>query len=283
MMNMMKQEEFAETDLQEAKALIAQNQNAGFTSSGYESLDILTGGLIRGGVSLIAARPAMGRFSLALNMVSRLSRQISGTILVFSPRFREAEVVMRLLQIGTGLQSCKFLDKNLTSEELMKQCSGFFRSQISNIKVVALTILSLEEILWECNRIANLQLLVVDSVECIHDNPHGQGTSEAKEKSLHLLKKLALDLDIPVVCTTGLHRGLERRKDKRPKLSDLTEIAVPEHLVDQVIFPYRYLYYDVFGKEGTELIVAKNNCGATGVIELNWDYKTCRFDEIKNA
>ena len=97
---MMKQAEFAETDLQEAKALI--EQNAGFTSSGYESLDILTGGLIRGGVTLIAARPAMGRFSLALNMVSRLSRQISGTILIFSPRFREAEVVMRLLQIGTG-------------------------------------------------------------------------------------------------------------------------------------------------------------------------------------
>jgi replicative DNA helicase len=277
----MKQAVCAETDLQEAKALI--EQNAGFTSSGYESLDILTGGLIQGGVTLIAARPAMGRFSLALNMVSRLSRQISGTILIFSPRFREAEVVMRLLQIGTGLQSCKFLDKNLTSEELMKQCSGFFRSQISNIKVVALTILSLEEILWECNRIANLQLLVVDSVECIRDPLHGQGAFEAKEKSLHLLKKLALDLDIPVVCTTGLHRGLERRKDKRPKLSDLTKIAVPEHLVDQVIFPYRYLYYDVFGKEGTELIVSKNNCGATGVIELHWDYETCRFDEIEDA
>ena len=61
------------------------------TSSGYQILDTLTGGFIRGGVTLIASRPAVGKSSLVLNMVSRLSRQMTGSILVFSPRFQEAD------------------------------------------------------------------------------------------------------------------------------------------------------------------------------------------------
>ena len=286
-MNMMNDKTLTGIGLREARDLLLQMRQMRYTSSGYQTLDALTGGLIRGGVTLIASRPAVGKSSLVLNMVSRLSRQMTGSILVFSPRFQEAEVVIRLLRIGTGLASRRFFDRRLPTEEITKNCTDLFNAQLSSIQINSSTFPNLEQIRQCCKYTPNLQLLVVDSIERIveplvitKDTLQWKENYEAKEKSLGFLKMLALDLDIPVICTTGLHRSLERRKNKRPKLSDLTKTDVPAHLVDQILFLYRDRYYDPYGKEGAELIVAKNNNGGTGVVELDWDYETCRFDEI---
>ena len=288
-MNMTNDKTLRETDLQKLKDLLSQMRQMQYTSSGYQTLDILTGGLIRGGVTLIASRPAVGKSSLVLNMVSRLSRQMTGSILFFSPRFREAEVTMRLLRIGTGLESRRFFDKILHAEDIAKNCTDLFNAQLSSIQINASTYPNLEQIRQCCKYTPDLRLLVVDSIERITEpfvswkDPHGMEASyEPKDKSLGFLKMLALDLDIPVICTTGLHRSLERRKNKRPKLSDLTKTDVPSQLVDQVLFLYRDRYYDPYGKDGAEIIVARNNNGATGVVELGWDYGTCRFDEVTN-
>ena len=286
-MNMLNDKTLTGIGLREARDLLLQMRQMRYTSSGYQTLDALTGGLIRGGVTLIASRPAMGKSSLVLNMVSRLSRQMTGSILVFSPRFQEAEVVIRLLRIGTGLASRRFFDRRLPTEEIAKNCTDLFNAQLSSIQINSSTFPNLEQIRQCCKYTPNLQLLVVDSIERIveplvitKDTLQWEEKYEAKDKSLSFLKMLALDLDIPVICTTGLHRSLERRKNKRPKLSDLTKTDVPAHLVDQILFLYRDRYYDPYGKEGAELIVAKNNNGGTGVVELDWDYETCRFDEI---
>lgn len=256
-------------------------------SSGYQTFDRLTGGFIHGGVTLIASRPAVGKSSLVLNMVSRLSQQMTGSILIFSPRFQEFEVVIRLLQIGTGLASRRFFDKYLPTEDIAKNCTDLFNAQLSSIQINSSTYPNLEQIRQCCKYTPNLQLLVVDSIERIaeplvisKDTLRWKENYEAKDKSLGFLKNLALDLDIPVVCTTSLHRSLERRKNKRPKLSDLPKTDVPADLLDQILFLYRDRYYDPYGKEGAELIVAKNDFGATGTVELGWSYETCRFDEV---
>ena len=286
-MNMMNDKTLTGIGLREARDLLLQMRQMRYTSSGYQTLDALTGGLIRGGVTLIASRPAVGKSSLVLNMVSRLSRQMTGSILVFSPRFQEAEVVIRLFRIGTGLASRRFFDRRLPTEEIAKNCTDLFNAQLSSIQINSSTYPNLEQIRQCCKYTPDLRLLVVDSIERIvepvvitKDTLQWEEKYEAKDKSLGFLKMLALDLDIPVICTTGLHRSLERRKNKRPKLSDLTKTDVPIHMVDQILFLYRDRYYDPYGKEGAELIVAKNNNGATGVVELDWDYETCRFDEI---
>ena len=288
-MNMINDKTLTETGLQEVKDLLSQMRQTRYTSSGYQTLDILTGGFIRGGVTLIASRPAVGKSSLVLNMVSRLSRQMTGSILVFSPRFQEAEVVIRLLRIGTGLASRRFFDRCLPTEEIAKNCTDLFNAQLSSIQINSSTFPNLEQIRQCCKYTPDLRLLVVDSIECISEpfvswkGPHGmEANYEPKDRSLGFLKRLALDLDIPVICTTCLHRSLERRKNKRPKLSDLTKTDVSAHLLDQILFLYRDRYYDPYGKDGAELIVAKNNNGATGVVELDWDCETCRFDEVAN-
>ena len=286
-MKMMNDKTSTATGLQEVKDLLSQMQHMRYASSGYQTLDVLTGGLIRGGVTLIASRPAVGKSSLVLNIVSRLSQQMTGSILIFSPRFQVNEVAGRLLRIGTGLTSCSFFAKTLPSDDIAKKCTDLFNAQLSSIDINQSTFPDLERIRQCCKEIPDLQLLVVDSIERITEpfvswkDSHGtEANYEPKDKSLVFLKRLAMDLDIPVICTTCLHRSLERRKNKRPKLSDLTKTDIPAHLVDQILFLYRDQYYDPYGKEGAELIVAKNNNGATGVVELGWDYGTCRFDEV---
>ena len=84
-------------DFDEAKQLIEQMRHDRGYPSGYRDLDKLCGGLVKDGVTLIAARPAVGKTSLVLNIVSRLSKQLDGTILIFSPNLRSREITIRLL------------------------------------------------------------------------------------------------------------------------------------------------------------------------------------------
>ena len=100
---------------------------------------------------------------------------------------------------------------------------------------------------------------------------------EPKDKALRALKELAQTLQIPVLCTGYLHRSLELRKNKRPRLQDLKKAEIPEELVDQIVFLYRDRYYDSCGTEGAECIIAKSSSGNTGVLELGWDYATGIF------
>ncbi len=280
-----------ETDLQEAKSLLARIQQMyPQTSTGYASLDQLCGGLIRGGVTLIGGRVAMGRSSLALNMVSRVAMQQTGNILVFSPRYNTREMTIRLLSIGMDLPAEKLLDGSLSVEEREARCATFFGAQKSNIKIIPTTYLSLENIQYYSDRVANLRLVVVDGLEHIYEpvdystEPVNLNTPrEAMDKILRSLKKLALTKDVPVIGTVTVHRSIERRKNKRPKLSDLKKFDVPAELADQIMFLYRDRYYDPFGYEKAEIIVAKNRLGKTGTVELELAYETARFDEITDG
>lgn len=276
-------------DLEEAKALLDQMRKNRRITTGFESMDNVMGGLIPGGVTLIAGRPAMGRSSLVLNMVSRLSKQLSGSILIFSPRYNEREITFRLLTIGTGLPARKFFDKTMPTEDLLGKCVDFFASNRSKIQINSSSAPSLEDIRRCCKRTPDIKLLIVDSIERIcepfelHQNDqHWDEIYEPNDKILQFLKVLALDLDIPIICTTCLHRSLERRNNKRPHLGDFKKIDLPIDLVDQIIFLYRdrYYYYDSPEETRAECIVARNNGGEVGTAWLSWDWDTACFSDI---
>ena len=273
-------------DFEEAKRLLEQIRRDRGYPSGYKDLDKLCGGLVKDGLTLIAGRPAMGRTSLVLNIVSRLSKQLDGTILIFSPNLRSREITIRLLSIGTGLEASQLLSGCKSAEDLTSNCADFFQSQKSNIQIETLTAPSLENIWWCSCRIPDLQLLVINNIECIckpyeeciPDVPWDENY-EPKDKVLDCLKVLAKELRVPVLCTAHLHRSLERRKNKRPRLGDLKKTGYPAELIDQVIFLYRDKYYDPFGEEGAEWIVAKTPQGDVGTVRLDWDDTTGRFLE----
>ncbi len=270
----------------EARDLLERMRLDRRVTSGYEAFDELTGGLIPGGVTLISSRPAMGRTALVLNIVSRLAQRQPGNILIFSPELRTREVAVRLLNIGLNLGAGQLLDGSLPKEELAAQCADFFLSQKSHIKIDVATSPSLQDILSHSYNIPNLQLLVVDNLEyiCQPVDFHAEKLvwdtpREPMDKILMCLKNLAQELDVPVICTAHLHRSLERRKDKRPILADLKKIDIPEELPDQIVFLYRDRYYDPFGEEDAECIVAKNNRGEIGTVRLAWNREIGSFTD----
>jgi uncharacterized protein (DUF1810 family) len=101
--------------------------------------------------------------------------------------------------------------------------------------------------------------------------------NEPKDKVLQALRAIAKELHVPVLCTMHSHRSLERRKNKRPRLADLKKSEISEDLADQIIFLYRDQYYDPFGNDGAECIIAKSSSKNTGTVELSWDCSTGRF------
>lgn len=277
------------TDLQEIKQLLDQmRQNSlKFTSTGFKSLDNLAGGLIKGGLTLIGSRPAMGGTSLALNMASKLSQQQAGTILVISRYTHYRDMASRLLTIGLNLEPNQLLDGKMSAYERERRCADFFYSQKGNIIIKWDSYLSLNDIQAFRDRVPDLKLVIVDDLEYICEpfdfttetlclNP----SYETTDKILKFLKKLASTYDIPVIGTVRVSRNVERRKNKRPRLSDLKKFDASDDTVDQVVFPYRDRYYNFNASERAEIIVAKNNYGKTGTVELDWAWSTGRFDEI---
>ena len=274
-------------DFEEAKQLLEQiRQDRGYPS-GYRDLDKLCGGLVKDGVTLIAGRPAMGTTSLALNIANRVSQQQEGTILVFSPKIWSDEITMRLLSIGSGLMPDNFLNSRLPLDVFAPKLLDYYVAKKSSIEIDMDTLLSLDCIWDRCYNIPDLQFVVIDTVSAIckpidySTKPDSWDKKELPDVVFRFLQKLARDLKVPVLCTTQLHRSLERRKNKRPRLGDLKKIGVDPEWVDQIIFLYRDQYYYADGKAGAEWIVAKAPQGDLGTVRLDWDYPTRRFTERK--
>jgi replicative DNA helicase len=277
------------TDLEVEKQLLDQmrQDSSKLTSTGFQSLDALMGGLIKGGLTLIGSRPAMGGTALALNIASNLSQQQSGTILVISRYTNDRDMASRLLTIGLKIEPKQLLDGKMSAYEREWRCSDFFYSQKGNIKIEWDSFLSLNDIQNFCDRVPDLKLLIIDDLEYICEPidffaepvcwkpPH-----ESMDKIVRFLKNLASTYGIPVIGTVRVSRNVNRRKNKRPKLSDLKKCGASDDAVDQVIFPYRHRYYCVNTTEMAEIIVAKNNRGKTGMVELGWNWLTGRLDEI---
>ena len=157
------------TDLQEAKQLLDQmrQDSQKFTSTGVQTLDDLMGGLIKGGLTLLAYRPAMGGTALALNIASKLSQQQPGTILVISRCTNYRDMASRLLTIGLNLEPNQLLDGKMSAYEREWRCSDFFYSQKGDIKIEWDSFLSLNDIQNFCDRVPDLKLVIIDDLEYI--------------------------------------------------------------------------------------------------------------------
>lgn len=271
---------------EEVRQLLEQmRQDRGYPS-GYAGLDSLCGGLVKDGVTLLASRPAMGATSLALNIVNRLAQQAGGTILVCSAQTWPEEFASRLLSIGTGLEMERFFDDKLPHATVAEKFLDYYDAKQSNVKFEIDTFLSLDDI-WEYScRIPDLRLVVIDPGEKIYvpvdfsaETIDWETRKERPSAIFDAFQRLARTLGVPVLCTTHLHRNLERRKNKHPRLGDLKKIGIDPEWLDQILFLYRDRYYDPDGEDGAELIVAKTPQGSVGTVRLDWDHTTRCFTE----
>ena len=245
-------------------------------STGLSDLDRKISGLNKSDLILIAARPGMGKTSLALNIALNAAKKSGKTIAFFSLEMSREQLGMRLMSNESFVDNQKLVTGRLSEDEWAK--IGLAASALSqtDIRVDDNPTITVAEISAKCRRLDNLALVLVDYLQLMTSSG-GRSTSGENRQQIvsdisRALKIMAKELNVPVICLSQLSRANEARQDKRPMLSDLRESGAIEQDADIVLFLYRDDYYheDSPDKNVAECIVAKNRHGETGKVLLQW-------------
>lgn len=250
-------------------------------STGFSNLDEATGGLQRGNLTVIGARPGMGKSVLAENIARHCAKN------GLSVRFQSYEMSgVELTQRGASAEYA--IDYGRLKKYRMTQTEtdnfALYINKARNWKFVIDTeMIGIDTIAARCRlekRKSGLDLLVVDH---LHLMPR-KGVNEVAELDdiTARLKRLAMELQIHVLLVAQLNRATEKQADKRPSLADLRGSGGIEQNANLVLMPYREGYYDSEAPQGTaELIIAKNRDGERGVLDLTWEGQYQRFGEYE--
>ena len=245
-------------------------------SSGLMDLDRKINGLNKSDLILIAARPGMGKTSLALNITLNAAKKSGKTVAFFSLEMSREQLGMRLMSNESFVDNQKLATGQLSEEEWGK--IGLASSALSqtDIRVDDNPTITVAEINAKCRRLENLGLVVIDYLQLMTSSGERYSSNENRQQIVsdisRALKIMAKELNVPVICLSQLSRANEARQDKRPMLSDLRESGAIEQDADIVMFLYRDDYYheDSPEKNVAECIVAKNRHGETGTVRLQW-------------
>ena len=255
-------------------------------STGLIDLDRKINGLNRSDLLLIAARPAMGKTSFALNVAKKYGQ----TVAFFSLEMSREQLAMRLLAGESFVDSQKMATGKLSEEEWTKLALASAALSQTDIRVDDNPSITVAEMNAKCRRLDNLGLVLVDYLQLMTGSGYGKGGENrvtVVSEISRALKIMAKELNVPVICLSQLSRANESRQDKRPILSDLRESGAIEQDADEVLFLYRDDYYNENSEEKNvaECIVSKNRHGETGTVKLQWlpQYTTFTDREWKHA
>ena len=247
--------------------------------TGFTDFDLMTSGLQRGDLIIIAARPSMGKSTLVLNMAQNIAIEQELPVAIFSLEMPTQQVLLRMLAAEARINFGNLRTGNLTGEDW----TGLTQA-VSSLMSVPIFIndargVSVQTVRAEGRRLKgehqNLAVIIVDYLQLLSGSGRYAGRVEEISDISRALKTLAWELDTPIIACSQLSREVEKRPDKRPLLSDLRESGAIEQDADLVAFLYREDYYDEGGDDqGTaDLIIKKQRNGPTGTVRLEF-YKT---------
>ena len=262
-----------------------ENQQGGFTGvpSGFTDLDRLTSGFQPSDLVIIAARPAMGKTSLALNIAQHVGIKTEKTVGVFSLEMSKQALFLRMLTSEARIDAHKFRGGFLGSEEYKKMSEALNTLGEAKVFIDDSTSVSVLEMRAKARRLKSehgLHLLIIDYLQLM------QGRGRFENRNLELasisrsLKGLAKELDVPVIALSQLSRAPESRSEHRPQLSDLRESGALEQDADVVLFIYREDQYDrkPENENTAEVIIGKQRNGPTGTVRLAFLKEITRFE-----
>ncbi|MDY5779708.1 MAG: replicative DNA helicase [Succinivibrionaceae bacterium] len=264
------------------------------TSTGYKSLDDKTSGFHEGQLIIIAARPAMGKTTFAMNLVENIVMKTPDVkpALVFSLEMRSIEIAQRVLSSLSRVHQNKIRNHNLDADD-WKKIAGVMGRFISEDKSKAIFIddqssLTPLDIRTRARRLAKeyggLSVIMVDYLQLMRAPGFGDNRALEVAECSRSLKALSKELNVPVLALAQLNRGLENRKEKRPMPSDLRESGSIEQDADIILFVHREEVYnpnnpDLVGK--AEIIIGKNRSGETGTINMAFLKEFSRFEQLE--
>ena len=246
-------------------------------STGLSAVDRKITGLNKSDLILLAARPGMGKTSMALNMALSVAKGgDQPTVAVFSLEMSKEQLVTRLLSAEALVENNRLRTGDLRETDWAKIADAAEVLNRVDIRIDDNPLLSVADMNAKCRRLDRLGLVVIDYLQLM-TSAGGKGYSgESRQQVVsdisRTLKVMAKELDVPVLCLSQLSRANEKRDDKRPMLSDLRDSGAIEQDADIVLFLYRDDYYneDSEKRNIAECIVAKNRHGETGKVELKW-------------
>lgn len=262
------------------------------TTTGFVDLDKLLTGMGGGDLDVIAARPGMGKTSLAMNIVEAAA--VSGVpAVVFSLEMPAEQLAARMLAGASSLdskllkESWRFADPDFTSLG-----AGVCRLGELPVWVDDTPGVTALEVRARCMRLqsevklehpAGLGLIVIDYVQLMGSDVKDANRNNQIEETTRTLKKMAKEFGVPVILLSQLNRECERRPNKRPTLADLRDSGAVEQDADVVMFIYRDEVYNEDSHDaGTaEVIIAKHRNGGLGTVRLAFDAKCVRFRNLE--
>ena len=245
-------------------------------SSGFSAVDAKITGLNKSDLLLLAARPGMGKTSFALNIALNVARSSRKTVAIFSLEMSAEQLVTRILSGEALVENYRLRTGNLRETDWQKIASAASVLNQLDIRVDDNPMLSAADMNAKCRRLDNLGLVVIDYLQLMTSagdkGNRGENRQQVVSDISRMMKIMAKELNVPVICLSQLSRANEKRDDKRPMLSDLRESGAIEQDADIVMFLYRDDYYNEDSEKHNiaECIIAKNRHGETGKVELRW-------------
>ena len=252
-------------------------------STGYSALDQVISGLNKSDLLLIAARPAMGKSSFALNLATNVALKSQKTVAFFSLEMSNEQLISKILSCESSVSS-----KNLQTGDI--QASDWIKLGLAAQKLSKAPMyfddtagITVSQIKAKLRRVKNLGLVVIDYLQLISSGKRNENRVQEVSEITRNLKIMAKELNVPVVTLSQLSRGPEARSDHRPMLADLRESGSIEQDADIVMFIYRDAYYNPDSNDVNvaEIIVAKNRHGQTDTVKLVWDGEYSRFSSLE--
>jgi len=268
----------------------------GSVRTGFMDLDTLLGGLKRADLIVLAARPSLGKTSLALNIARNAAVGQNAKVAIFSLEMAAEQLVQRLLASESGVDSTRLRLGLHTEAEERRVMNALGILSAIDIYVDDSAVQRVTEIRSKALRLhrdQGLDLVIVDYLQLIHGTERGDNRVQEISLISRSLKELARELDVPVIAVSQLSRAPEMRSPHIPMLSDLRESGSIEQDADVVVFIYREDVYvrkedwELAHPEGNpypagdaQIIVAKHRNGPTGTIHLRFRQKLARFEDL---
>ncbi len=256
--------------------------------TGFSELDTLTNGLHPGQLILIAARPALGKSTLALDFARAAAITNGMPAIFFSLEMGRSEIAMRLLSAESNIFLQKLRKGDVRSEDWTTLASTRGRIADAPLYIDDSPNMTLVEIRAKCRRLkqkVGLKLIVIDYLQLMTSGKRVESRQQEVSEFSRALKLLAKELQVPVIALSQLNRGPEQRVDKKPALSDLRESGSLEQDADMVILLHRESAYEKESSRPGEadLIIAKHRNGPTGTVTVAFQGAFSRFADMAPA
>jgi len=278
-------EELLQPTMDEIDAIAMAGGQAAGVPTGFADLDNLTNGLHPGQMIIVAARPGIGKSTLALDIARHAAVKHRKTAVIFSLEMSKTEITMRLLSAEAGIRLSQMRSGSMSEQDWQKIVRRMTEISDAPLFIDDSPNMTMMEIRAKARRLKqrnDLRLIVVDYLQLMTSGKRVESRQQEVSEFSRQMKLLAKELEVPVIAISQLNRGPEQRTDKRPMLSDLRESGSLEQDADMVILVHRPDAWEADDPRAGEadLIIAKHRNGPTTTVAVAHQLHYSRFADL---